>query len=102
MRKAFSFKAEEDRDKELELIINDDSFLLDRPEEMTGLDLLRLTGDTGTVAGVYRLLARAIKDEDWERFGKVTEHCKQQDFYRIAGGIVDLYAGNPTTAPSDS
>lgn len=102
MRRAFSFKAEDEIDKEPELIINDESFFLDRPEEITGLELLRLTGDTGTVGGLYRLLVRAIKDDDWERFGKVTAHCKQQNFYRIGGAIVDLYAGNPTTAPSDS
>lgn len=101
MRRAFSFKAEAELDKEPELVINDESFFLDRAEEMTGLELLRLTGDTGTVGGVYRLLARAIKDDDWERFGKVTANIKQSDFYRIGGAIVDLYAGNPTTAPSD-
>lgn len=99
MKKAFSF-TEQDQDQHRELEINGESFMLTR--EMTGVELLKRTGDTATAAGVHQLFSYVIDNDDWDRFVKVMSHASLPDFYRVASAVIDLYAKNPTIAATDS
>lgn len=78
------------------LMINDESFEL--APDPTGPELLGLAARALNAAGTHQLISRAIQDDDWDRWVKVTAHCKLQDFGKIATAIIDLYSDFPTTA----
>lgn len=102
MRKSFSIPAPASTgpvDRELDL--NGEIFIL--ADDIEGMEMLKLTGGaTSGSAGVHALLSRVIKDDDWDRFGKTTAHFKLQDFFKVAGGVIDIYAENPITAVAAS
>lgn len=101
MRKAFNIPVPADAEPGiLELEINDEVFHL--TNTISGIDLLRIVGDSTTTAGVHRLLLAAIPEDQMERFGKVTEHFQLKDFGTIGTAIIDLYVQNPTTAVAGS
>lgn len=102
MKKAFSFDlpAEDAVPQQHEIDINGEVFEL--TPDVSGIELLNLAGGATTLSGLSRLFSRAIKDADWERFVKLTDHCSVRQFGEMATGIINLYTDFPTTAVADS
>lgn len=104
MKKSFSIKYAEPTgaDDKPEIEVNGETFEL--ADDLAGMELLLLIGNaTSSNIGVHRLFSRAIRDEDWDRFVKITDPVKDvREFGKIANNIINVYAGNPTTAAPGS
>lgn len=107
MKKAFEFddEAEEvDNEAPHEITIHGQTFKL--RTDVDGMDILNAVANTsggpGSTRAIYEFLIRTIRPEDMERFRKATARFKPRHFGQVAGGIIDLYSGFPTTPDESS